>query len=312
MTHIIISLCQIFIVIWPVILFIAGFMMIYGPGGFRGLIKRLRSGLLVTWLVLLVIWVIAQFGPQPNLGLLPEPTNTLLFFGGLFVLLAIEFYPVLHKLWVNQHRLDRITLIQDLKRLEPGQFEELVAVTYRALGFWVRRTGKSGDHGVDLEMWSSNGNRWIVQCKRYRDTVGEPLIRDLYGTLLHEKAHRAVMVTSAEITPPAEKWASGKPIDLVDGHQLLKLMEKARRRVHGNFIQKFVWRIQDWWKPQAKGIPVCPRCHAPMQRRPARLTDHPSWVLYQCTNYPRCRVVLEYKDISIPHHPSANETLYNN
>ena len=294
-----VALAQFFIVIWPVILLIVLFMMVYGPGGVRSFLRRARQGLVVTWGILLVVWIIAQFGKEPIPGLIPEePLNTLLFFGGLLLIVTLEFSPAARRFISGQRKRERIRAIQDLKKLDPGYFEELVAVTYRALGFWVKRVGKSGDHGVDLEMRSANGKRWIVQCKRYRDSVGESTIRELYGTLIHEQAHRAVLVTSAEITPPAEKWARNKPIDLVDGQGLLNLMEKARQRSRGNFLQKWLRGLQDAWKPQAKGLPVCPACHAPMFRRPWRLIDHPAWVLYRCSHYPRCRVVMEEKDLS--------------
>lgn len=311
MSDIIVPLAQFFIVIWPVILLIVLFMMVYGQGGMRGFFKRVRRGLFFTWVILFIIWIIALFGSEPIPGILPEPANSLFFFGGLLGLGALEFYPSLRRQLSGQRKREQIRAVQDLKRLDPGYFEELVAVTYRALGFWVKRVGKSGDHGVDLQMRSANGKRWIVQCKRYRDSVGESTIRELYGTMIHEKAHHAVLVTSAEITPPAEKWARNKPIDLVDGHALLKLMEKARRRSRGNFIQKFFNSLQNWWKPQAKSMPICPSCHAPMYRRPWRLIDNPFWVLYRCSRYPRCRVVLEQKDLPRASQPPKPKTLYN-
>ena len=314
MFDILVAFAQFLIVIWPVILVIVVFMMVYGPGGLRGLIRRVRQGLTTTWGILLVVWIIAQFGAEPIPGLLPEPANTLLFFGGLLAAIALESYPAVRRYLSGQRKRERIRAIQDLKKLDPGYFEELVAVTYRALGFWVKRVGKAGDHGVDLEMRSANGKRWIVQCKRYRDSVGEATIRELYGTLVHENAYRAVLVTSAEITLPAEKWARNKPIDLVDGQRFLNLMEKARKRSQGNFIQKWwnsIRNLRDWWKPQAKGVPICPACHAPMLRRPWHLIDHPGWVLYRCSRYPRCRVVMEEKDLPAARQVLSAKTLYN-
>jgi restriction system protein len=311
MFELIVSLAQFFVVIWPVLLLIVVFMMVYGPGGLRGFLKRSRHSLFVTWWLLLAFWAVALFGQEPIPGLMPEPANSILFFGGLLFISTLEAYPVLRHYVSGQRKREQIRAIADLKKLDPGYFEEVVAVTYRALGFWVRRVGKAGDHGVDLEMRSSNGKRWIVQCKRYRDSVGEATIRELYGTLIHEKAHRAVLVTSAEITPPAEKWAHGKPIDLVDGHALLKLMEKARRRSGGTLIQKLIQKVADWWKPQPKALPQCPSCQAPMYRRPVRLIDNPGWELYRCSRYPLCRVVLEEKTLRSAKHTPPARTLYN-
>ncbi len=311
MPGILISIAKILIVIWPILIIIVLFMMIYGQGGVRGFIRRARQGLFVTWIILFILWITAWLDPEPIPGLLPEPANSLLFFGGLLILTAAEAYPPLKRHLSGQRQRERIRAVQDLKRLDPGYFEELVAVTYRALGFWVRRVGKAGDHGIDLEMRTLSGQRWVVQCKRYRDSVGESTIRELYGVLMHEKADRAVLVTSAEITPAAEKWARHKPIDLVDGQALLNLMEKARRRARGNFLQRWLHSLQDALRPQAKGVPICPRCQAPMFRRPFRLIDNPAWVLYRCSRYPHCRVVLEQRDLPPIRRPLNAKTLYN-
>lgn len=81
---------------------------------------------------------------------------------------------------------------------------------------------------MDVRVRAKNGEKWIVQCKRYRGSVGEPYVRDLYGTMLHEKAQRASIITSGKFSRQALAWAEGKPIDLYDGEKLLKIL----RRLH--------------------------------------------------------------------------------
>jgi restriction system protein len=83
--------------------------------------------------------------------------------------------------------------------------------------------GRSGDHGVDLELSGAGGRRAIVQCKRYRDTVGEEVVRGLFGTMLHETAHHAFLVTTADISEAARSWAAGKPMTLIDGTTLVEI-----------------------------------------------------------------------------------------
>lgn len=110
--------------------------------------------------------------------------------------------------------------LAQLYELSPTDFERYVATLFRQKGYRVVLRGKSGDHGVDLELFGEGHKRGIVQCKRYRDTVGEKIVRDLYGTLLHERASRAFLVTTAEISTAARRWAKGKPITLIDGQTL--------------------------------------------------------------------------------------------
>lgn len=113
--------------------------------------------------------------------------------------------------------------VDQMYELSPKAFEHYVADLFRHRGYRVHIRGRSGDHGVDLELKSNGGRRAIVQCKRYRDTVGEEIVRGLFGTLLHERAHHAFLVTTAEVSDAARKWATGKPMTLIDGPTLVDI-----------------------------------------------------------------------------------------
>ena len=112
---------------------------------------------------------------------------------------------------------------EQLYELDPKTFEHYVAGLFRQKGYLVLVRGRSGDHGVDLELTGKAGKRAIVQCKRYRDTVGEKIVRDLFGTLLHERASRAFLITTADISEAAINWAKGKPITLINGEMLVEI-----------------------------------------------------------------------------------------
>ena len=76
----------------------------------------------------------------------------------------------------------------------PTQFEIALKLLCECMGFSVQLTRASRDGGVDLNIVDPTpirGGRYIVQAKRYQGGVGEPIIRDLYGTLLHSEIGRA-------------------------------------------------------------------------------------------------------------------------
>ena len=52
------------------------------------------------------------------------------------------------------------------------------------------------------------------------------MIRDLYGTLIHDGAVKAILITTGYFTAAAFAFARGKPIELVDGEVLEKLIEQ--------------------------------------------------------------------------------------
>ncbi len=121
---------------------------------------------------------------------------------------------------------------EQLFELDPKSFEYYVAGLFRQKGYAVTVRGRSGDHGVDLELKSARDKRAIVQCKRYRGTVGEKIVRDLFGTLLHERASRAFLVTTADISDAAAKWSQGKPITLIDGDTLVEIAASLNQQRH--------------------------------------------------------------------------------
>jgi restriction system protein len=132
-------------------------------------------------------------------------------------------------LWFRNRRQDdkagsiKKISVEKLYQLSPTDFEKYVATLFHQKGYEVSLRGGTGDHGVDLELVGMDGRRAIVQCKRYQNTVGEDVVRELYGTLIHERAMRGFLVTTADISASAEAWAKGKPITLIDGPTLVDI-----------------------------------------------------------------------------------------
>jgi restriction system protein len=114
-----------------------------------------------------------------------------------------------------------------LLTLDPIDFEELVAELFKAMGMEVMTTERSGDGGVDvraMDLDPIRGGKLVIQVKRYRSTIPPAPVRDLYGTMLHEGATKGILVTTAEFGPSAQEFASGKPLTLIGGKQLVKLL----------------------------------------------------------------------------------------
>ncbi len=61
---------------------------------------------------------------------------------------------------------------------------------------------------------------------RYTNVVGVSAVRDLYGTLVNEGANKGILVTTSDYGPDAYKFASDKPIQLLNGGNLLHLLEQ--------------------------------------------------------------------------------------
>lgn len=123
-----------------------------------------------------------------------------------------------------------VLTVEQLYALDPTAFERYVAGLFRRKGYRVHMRGGSGDAGVDLELVSALGRRAIVQCKRYQSTIGPDVVRELYGTMIHERVLHAFLVTTADISASGREWARGKPMTLIDGQTLAAIVKAMEGR----------------------------------------------------------------------------------
>lgn len=190
--------------------------------------KSLRGWLTLVWLSAgFALWLLYRWLISPAWldGLPVELFDFLqisevagaLAFSLVWALLFLRIF------WAEQRADLDLFSKDELLEFSPHDFERYVASIFRRKGLRVRHRGGSGDHGVDLELFKMDGSRAIVQCKRYQRTVGEEVVRDLFGTLVHERATRAFLVTTAEFSAAAYAWASDKPITLIDGRALVEI-----------------------------------------------------------------------------------------
>jgi restriction system protein len=116
--------------------------------------------------------------------------------------------------------------LEQIRELTPSEFEAYVAYRlFARLGYHVDNVRDTKDGGVDIRVTDHTGQQAIVQCKRYRGSVGVPIVRDLYGTMIHHGAAYAYLVTNSTFTEEARVWAAGKPIELIDGRRLVELSQ---------------------------------------------------------------------------------------
>jgi hypothetical protein len=192
--------------------------------------KSRIKGVVYLWGFWAIIRIILCFDPKPIPKLLiPEPLNTILFFATGFILIVIWIVITYWKRNRMRSKAFRMSP-EGLLDLPPGEFEEMVAELFRAMGHQAKRTGAIGDHGVDVVVKAKNGEKWVVQCKRWRTLVGEPIIRDFYGTMQHEKAAQGAIIATKGFSQAAIRWAKGKPITLYDDNDFIKYWKKVKKQ----------------------------------------------------------------------------------
>ena len=127
--------------------------------------------------------------------------------------------------------------------MDPFDFEEYVVNLYNRLGYSVRGTVAFGDDGADGVGKDAQGNKIIMQMKRYADghLVGSPEIRDFIGSMAFYKVTCGIFVTTGYFSEPAKKTVrevDGLKIETVDKNRLLKLMELAYKKDAADYLEK--------------------------------------------------------------------------
>lgn len=121
----------------------------------------------------------------------------------------------------------------DIHRITPRRFEELIAEIFRSLGWDATLTKQTRDNGVDLYIFNnSSGEQAIVECKRHKNTVGIGIVDRLLGVQLAMGQDRAYLVTSSKFSRPAQERAKspnvvkrGFNLSLIDAEEILRCLD---------------------------------------------------------------------------------------
>jgi restriction system protein len=145
------------------------------------------------------------------------------------------------------------------------------------------------DGGIDLIL-RKDGQTSLVQCKRWKtQSVGAPVIREMFGLLAHHRADRVIVVTSGQFTREALAFADGKPIDLIDGPALLKLVQAVQSAPGAPSPTTIAPPSPD--SASIATAVLCPTCGASMVKRTAKRGTNAGNTFWGCSNYPACRGV---------------------
>lgn len=156
--------------------------------------------------------------------------------------------------------------VQDLQKLSPAQFETYIAELFRSLGYHTTVTGGKGDGGVDVEA-EKDGHKHYIQCKKFiTSKVPVGAVRDFYGAIADRiDGGKGYFITTNVFTLDAEKFASDKPIELVDKFKLMEYMRLANVGI-----------------PTAQPV-ICPKCGNSLVKRNGKYG-----LFLGCSTYPKC------------------------
>jgi HJR/Mrr/RecB family endonuclease len=114
---------------------------------------------------------------------------------------------------------------QDFEHL----IRELFEKEFSGRGAEVKVTQTSRDRGVDAIVFDPDpirGGKFVIQAKRYTNTVDVSAVRDLCAVVQKEGASRGILVTTSTYGADAYAFANNEPVTLLNGAELLGLLKK--------------------------------------------------------------------------------------
>ena len=128
--------------------------------------------------------------------------------------------------------LSQMTTGENLASMDWEDFEhlcrELFEQVFANSGAEVKVTQASRDQGVDAIIFDPDpvrGGKLVIQAKRYTNIVDVSAVRDLYGAVINEGAMKGILVTTSYFGPEAYAFVKDKPLTLLNGQELLGLLE---------------------------------------------------------------------------------------
>jgi restriction system protein len=201
---------------------------------------------------------------------------------GIFLLISVVGYI---KASIGKNKNSFIEGGRSLSVLEELSWKEFVVyimVLYKKLGY--RLEGESGVRaaGVDLKM-KRDGSLALVRCKKYYvRKVSLSMLQEFYDAMKKEPAlKKGYFITTGFFSHDARKFASGKPIELVDGARLMDFTRIAESIAASQEISSLQNNLKRFDY-------TCPLCGASMMLRTGETADASGTQFWGCTA-PACK-----------------------
>jgi restriction system protein len=172
---------------------------------------------------------------------------------------------------------------EPLREINWIEFESYVGEFFKSQGYNVKQALSSApDGGIDIEL-TKDGELSLVQCKHWKTRkVGVQVLREMYGVMLDNQATRMIIVTSGDFTKEAIQFGIDKRFWLVNGGELVNMIESGRYELNNNEIKP---------KPKTKLLTrhTCPNCQSELVLRTAKRGININKQFYGCSSFPKCR-----------------------
>lgn len=115
--------------------------------------------------------------------------------------------------------------LQPLYELSGKDFENYLCDLFEKMGYTVKHKSIGVDQGADLVI-NKNDQDIVVQAKRHSYKVTNKAVQEAVAAIGYYRCHSAMVVTNSVFTEAAKELAVANGIDLIDGYELNRLIQK--------------------------------------------------------------------------------------
>src|SRR3569623_3225904 len=173
-----------------------------------------------------------------------------------------------------------------IRSVEWKRFEELCDNYFKAKGWTTKPANFGPDGGGDIFLYGRDSTKplGIVQCKAWGSAVvGVKEIRELFGIMIDIGSTLGIFITTSAYSQDAKRFAADKHIKLLDGSQLLGLIEALPSEQQKTLLATAI--AGDYKTPS------CPKCGVKLVIRDSHKSR-----FWGCRNFPRCRYTMRIRN----------------
>ena len=116
--------------------------------------------------------------------------------------------------------------LSDFSKISGRQFENHVFEIFKEANWYPQQTPESGDAGVDVLATSPNGTRYAIECKNWKNPVGNEVVRSIFSGKRTYKCQKAIIVSArSDFTKPARNQARSLQVILLHITELKRWIE---------------------------------------------------------------------------------------
>lgn len=151
-----------------------------------------------------------------------------------------------------------------VEKMDGVSFEKFIGLMFSLRGYKVEFTPRTGDEGVDL-IATRDKEKIAIQCKQWKNSVGPQAVQQIFTGKNLSKCTKGILITTASLSPQAERMANKLGITYWDKDSIKVLCEECvkkwddatdivQRFAPNTIMEKRTKRLLDIINSHANGI----------------------------------------------------------